>query len=125
MSARFAADAVVLIHFAFIVFVVCGGFLALKWRWLAFLHLPAAIWGALIEFQGWLCPLTPLEQRLRREAGDQGYAGGFIEHYVLPIIYPQELTRELQMMLGASVVVINLVAYGWLLRRRLHRSNAT
>ncbi len=118
MLVRSAADLLVLIHLGFIIFVVIGGFLVARWRWLVFLHLPAAVWGALIEFQGWICPLTPLEQRLRRAAGEAGYSEGFIEHYVLPVIYPASLTREMQMALGASVIVINLLAYGWVMARR-------
>ena len=109
------ADLLVLFHLGFIIFVIFGGFLVVKWRWLFLLHLPAAVWGALIEFQGWLCPLTPLEQRLRLAAGEQGYAGGFVEHYVLPVIYPQALTRDIQLSLGAFVIVINLAAYAWVL----------
>ena len=91
--------------------VIIGGFLVVKWRWLVFLHLPAAVWGALIEFQGWLCPLTPLEQRFRQAAGEEGYSGGFIEHYVLPVIYPQALPADIQVTLGVFVVLINLIAY--------------
>jgi hypothetical protein len=105
----------VLLHLGFIIFVVIGGFLVVKWRWLLFLHLPAAVWGALIEFQGRLCPLTPLEQRLRQAAGEKGYSGGFIEHYVLPVIYPEALTVDIQMALGGFVIFINLIAYAWVL----------
>ncbi len=111
MLDRLTADLVVALHFAFICFVVVGGFIALRWRWVAFLHIPAAVWGALIEFQGWICPLTPLEQRFRLAAGQAGYAGGFIEHYLLPIIYPSGLTRSVQIVLGSVVLAINLVAY--------------
>ena len=102
--ARLAADLLVVIHLGFILFVIGGGFLLLKWRWLVVAHLPAALWGALIEFQGWLCPLTPLEQRLRLAAGEQGYAGGFIQHYLLPVIYPEALTRDIQILLGVAVI---------------------
>ena len=115
MLYRSAADLLVLLHLGFIIFVIIGGFLVVKWRWVLFLHLPAAVWGALIEFQGWLCPLTPLEQRLRQAAGEQGYSGGFIEHYVLPVIYPEALTADIQMALGGFVILINLVAYAWVL----------
>ncbi len=111
MLFRIAADTVLLIHLAFVVFVVLGGLLALRWPWVILAHLPAAIWGALIEFQGWICPLTPLEQRLLHAAGEQGYAGGFVEHYVLPIIYPAQLTRSVQIVLGVIVVVVNLAIY--------------
>jgi len=115
MLYRLAADLLVLFHLVFIIFVITGGFLVLKWRWVILLHLPAVVWGALIEFQGWMCPLTPLEQRLRQAAGEKGYAGGFIEHYVLPVIYPQALTADIQIVLGSFVILINLVAYTWVL----------
>ncbi len=117
MLSRLAADLLVVIHLGFILFVIGGGFLVLRWRWVSFVHLPAALWGAIIEFQGWLCPLTPLEQDLRLAAGEQGYAGGFIQHYLLPLIYPAALTRDLQIVLGVFVIVINLAAYGWVLVR--------
>ncbi|MGZ8144363.1 MAG: DUF2784 domain-containing protein [Methylosarcina sp.] len=103
------ADLVVAIHFGFIVFVVLGGLLALKWRELVWLHFPAAFWGALIEFAGWICPLTLIENWLR--AGS-GYSSGFIEHYLIPIIYPSVLTREMQWGLGLTVVLINVMVYG-------------
>lgn len=102
------ADLIVALHFGFIVFVVLGGLLALKWRRLAWLHVPAAVWGALIEFAGWICPLTLVENRLR--AGN-GYSGGFIEYYLIPIIYPSVLTREMQWGLGLTVVLINMLIY--------------
>ncbi|MDY0349631.1 MAG: DUF2784 domain-containing protein [Desulfobulbaceae bacterium] len=110
------ADTVVLIHLLFIVFVVTGGVLA-RWdrKW-AFVHLPAAAWAAAIEFRGWLCPLTPLENLLRSKAGQAGYAGGFIEHYLVPIIYPAALTREIQFLLGAAVILINAAVYFLALR---------
>ncbi len=120
MLFRFAADLVVLTHFTFVLFVVFGALLALRWPRVIFLHLPAAIWGALIEFQGWICPLTPLENRLRSLGGQAGYAGGFIEHYLLPLLYPSGLTRTMQFTLGAVVVAINGLLYGlvWLKWRR-------
>lgn len=118
MSYRLLADLVVVVHLAFVVFVVLGGLLVLRRGWVAWLHLPAALWGALIELFGWVCPLTPLEQWLRRRAGEAGYPGGFVEHYLLPILYPGELTREIQVMLGVAVLVLNLAVYGWVLRRR-------
>lgn len=118
------ADLVVVVHLGFVVFVVVGGLLVFRWGWVVWLHLPAALWGALIEFFGWMCPLTPLEQWLRRRAGEAGYEGGFVEHYVLPVLYPGELTREIQIALGVGVVVLNLCIYGWLLRSRRERSGA-
>lgn len=117
MLFRIAADILVVLHLGFIVFVVLGGFLALRWHRLAYLHLPAATWGALITFRGWICPLTPLEQHLRRAGGEAGYSGGFIDHYLIPIIYPAGLTREGQILISALVVAINLTAYGWLAAR--------
>jgi hypothetical protein len=120
---RIAADLVVLLHFLFIVFVVAGGFLTWRRPRLRWVHLPVAAWGALIEFAGWICPLTPLENTLRRAAGDVGYSGGFIEHYIIPVIYPAGLTPAVQVALGSLVVMVNLVAYGvpWLRRRRRER----
>lgn len=121
---RLLADAVVGLHFAFVLFVVLGGLPVLRWRRLAWVHLPAAAWGALIEFAGWICPLTPLENQLRRRAGEAGYAGGFVEHYVLPVLYPAELTREVQIALGLFVLVLNAGVYGWLLWRRRRRRSS-
>ena len=106
-----AADIVVLLHFAFILFVVLGGFLVLKWRRLAWIHLPSVLWGALSEFTGWICPLTPLESWLREQGGDRGFSGGFINHYLGTLIYPEGLTRELQWLLGALVLAINAAIY--------------
>ena len=105
------ANAVLVLHLAFIVFVVLGA--ALSWRFprLRWLHFAALAWAAFIEFSGGICPLTPLDNRLRRMAGGEGYAGGFIAHYLMPIIYPEGLTREWQMVLGVAVIVINLAAY--------------
>lgn len=113
MIEAWLADAVLVLHLAFILFVVLGGFLLRRFPRLVWLHLPAVIWGAAIEFAGWICPLTPVENHLRRLAGQAGYEGGFIAHYLLPVIYPDGLTRETQWVLGAGVVAINLVAYAW------------
>lgn len=118
MRYALAADLLVLLHFAFIVFVLLGGLLVLRWWRVAFLHLPAAAWGALLEFNGWLCPLTPWEQQLRRAAGEDGYSGSFIAHYLLPVIYPAGLTPAVQITLGVIVVLVNGVIYGWLLWRK-------
>jgi hypothetical protein len=122
MIHRYAADALVLIHMAFILFVVLGGFLALKWPRVVWLHLPAAAWGALIEFAGWICPLTPLENSLRIAGGGAGYSGGFIEEYIVPLVYPAGLTPGVQLALGAAVIFINAVAYGLILLKRSRRS---
>ncbi|HVO27602.1 MAG TPA: DUF2784 domain-containing protein [Candidatus Margulisiibacteriota bacterium] len=107
------ADLVVLIHLAFIVFVVLGGVLAMRWRWIAWVHLPALVWSALLEFCGWICPLTPLENWLRRAGGASGYSGGFVEQYVLPIVYPAALTREAQIVLGLLLCLLNAAIYFW------------
>ena len=117
MSYWLAANLLLVIHLGFVCFVVLGGLLVGKWRWLAWVHIPAVVWGVLIEFQGWLCPLTPLEQRLREAAGQTGYGGGFIEHYLVPVLYPAQLNYEMQIILGALVIVINIGIYGWLLAR--------
>jgi hypothetical protein len=111
MLFRAVADLVVLIHLAFIVFVTLGGALALRWRWIAWLHLPAVLWSALLEFCGWMCPLTPLENWLRHAGGASVYSGGFVERYVLPIVYPAALTREAQVALGLLVCFVNAVIY--------------
>ena len=119
MLHRIAADLLVLVHFGFVLFVVGGGFLALRYAWMPWLHLPAAVWGATIEFMGWICPLTPWENALRRAAGEAGYQGGFVEHYLLPVLYPAGLTRDVQLALGTLVILVNLMAYAMVLRRRL------
>jgi hypothetical protein len=107
----------VAIHFLFVLFVVLGGLLVLRWPRLAYLHIPAALWGIWIEFSGRICPLTPLEQKLRAAAGHEAYSGGFIEHYLLQALYPSGLSRNLQFALGAMVLVLNLSVYIFLLRR--------
>lgn len=118
MAYRIAADFVVVVHFGFILFVVLGGLLALRWRRAPLVHLPAATWGVAIELFGWICPLTPLENALRRASGEAGYPGGFIEHYLIPVMYPAGLTREIQWVLAGVVLLVNLAAYGWVWRRR-------
>jgi hypothetical protein len=111
------ADLIVVIHFGFILFVIFGGFLVWKYPRMIWLHLPAVIWGASIEFAGWLCPLTTVENRLRSVQGDD-YSGGFIEHYLMPAIYPSSLTRGVQIGLGVAVIVINSVIYGRFFAKR-------
>lgn len=116
--AGLAADLLVAVHLGFVLFVVLGGlavFRSPRWAWV---HVPAFAWGAVIEFNNWICPLTPLEQRFRAAAGEGGYSGGFVEHYLLPILYPEGLTREIQIGLGLFVLGINAVVYGiWLWRK--------
>ena len=121
MIYRLLADLVFLAHLAFVLFVVLGGIAVWRMPRLAWLHLPAVAWGALIEFAGWICPLTPWEQSLRRLAGDRGYSGGFVEHYLTPLLYPEGLTRDVQVVLGALVLAINLVAYALILGRHRRR----
>ncbi|MGH8219615.1 MAG: DUF2784 domain-containing protein [Steroidobacteraceae bacterium] len=117
MTPRLLADILVLAHLAFVAFVVAGGFLTWRWRPAALAHLPALAWGTWIELSGNICPLTPLENHLRALAGEAGYSGGFIEHYLLPVLYPPGLTRHTQGVLAAVLLVINGVAYaGFLLR---------
>ena len=118
MLFRLAADLTLLVHFAFILFVVGGALLVLRWPVFAWLHLPAAIWGAWIEISGGLCPLTTLENRFRLAAGQEGYEESFVEHYLMPVIYPGGLTRGMQLWLAAGVVTVNVVLYGYLLLRR-------
>lgn len=122
MTPALAADAVLALHAAFIAFVVLGGLLVLRWPRVAWLHLPAACWGALVEFTGWTCPLTPLEQALRRAAGNSGYDGGFLAHYLLPLIYPAGLTREIGIVLGIGVVLVNALVYALVVRRARQRT---
>lgn len=105
------ADLVLLVHLAFVLFVALGGLLVLRWPRLAWLHLPAALWGAGIEFTGGICPLTPLENRLRRLGGEAGFEGGFIDHYVTALVYPHGLTRGVQLALGTVVVLATVVIY--------------
>ena len=114
---RLLANAVVVVHALFIVFIVFGGFLAWRWRRVAVLHVPCAVWGVLIEYNGWICPLTPLENSLRMRAGQQGYSGGFVEHYLVPAIYPAGLTPRIQVVLGTAVLVVNVITYAVLVRR--------
>jgi hypothetical protein len=115
--ARTLADSLVLLHVAFVLFVALGGLLVLRWRWVMGLHLPAAAWGALVEFFSWECPLTPLENELRHRAAQAGYEGGFIEHYLLPTLYPAGLGRGGHALIGSFVVVLNALVYWWVLRR--------
>lgn len=116
MLYRILADGVVLIHAAFVVFVVLGGFLAWHRRGIVWLHVPCVVWGVFVEYAGRVCPLTPLENALRARAGLQGYAGGFVEHYVIPALYPSALTRSWQLALGTLALAVNLLAYGVLVR---------
>ena len=117
-----AADIVVILHFSFIVFVIAGGFLAIRWPKIAWFHLPVVAYGAVIEFFSFACVLTPLEQWLRIRSGSGGYDTSFTEHYILPLIYPSVLTYRLQLILGSVVILINLIAYLLVIRKRRTRS---
>ena len=119
------ADLVVLLHFAFVLWAVLGGLFVLRWLGCIWLHLPAAVWAALIEFQGWICPLTHLESRLRQAAGQCHYDSGFVEHYLVPILYPAELSGGVQVILGLFVVVINLAIYIAVFKKRLASTTAS
>jgi hypothetical protein len=121
---RAAADAIVVLHLAFVFFVVGGGLLALRWPSLAWVHVPAAVWGAVVEFAGWICPLTPLENALRARGGETAYHTDFVERYVLPLLYPSDLTREVQVVVGGIVIALNLGIYG-LVWRRSRRASTT
>ena len=118
MLHRWLADAVLVVHLAFVLFVVLGGLLVLRWPKLAWIHVPVALYGATIEFVGFICPLTPLENWLRQQGGEAGYEGGFVEHYITAALYPTGLTREIQIALGLAVLAVNGVVYGVLIRRR-------
>ena len=114
------ADLTVVLHLAFVGFVALGGFAVIRWHWLAWAHIPAIVWAVLLEWMNLVCPLTPWELHLRELAGHPGYEGGFITHYLLPLLYPPSLTRPVQILLGAFVIAINLAVYGrlWYRRRR-------
>ena len=124
MIPRLLADAVVLLHLVFIVFALAGGVLVLFRGYIAWLHLPAVAWAAYAEFTATICPLTPLENSLRKQAGQEGYDGGFVEHYLIPLIYPAALTPRLQMLIGAIVVAVNVAVYAGALWRRSRRRRA-
>lgn len=119
MLYRIAADAVLLLHFSFTLFVVLGGFLVIRFPALLRVHLAALFWGVAVEWADWLCPLTPLENVLRERGGEAGYAGGFVEHYLAPLLYPESLTIRLRFLLGLALVAINLLIYGAVFLTRL------
>ncbi len=122
MLYKLLADLVLILHLFFIVFVLLGGLLILWRRWILWLHIPAVIWAVVLEFLGLICPLTPLENSLRQAGGDAGYGGGFIEHYLIPLIYPSGLTRELQMILGAIAICVNIGIYGFVIYRQINKN---
>lgn len=116
MNPSLLADLVVLLHLLFVVFAVAGGLLVLRWRWLALVHLPAAAWAVLVELRGWICPLTPLENALRKRAGEAAYQQGFVEEYLVPLLYPGALTHGTQLILATGVLLINLLVYAFIWR---------
>ena len=121
MGFRAFADATVVLHLGFVLFVVLGGLIVARWRRVAWVHVPAACWGAWIEFAGWVCPLTPIENWLREQGGGTAYTSGFVEHYLIPILYPESLTPQLQRALGGFVLVINAAVYLVVFQRGLRR----
>jgi len=125
MFYQFLADAILLFHLLFILFALLGGIFVLYRRWVVFVHLPAAVWATFVGFTGWICPLTPLEKHFREVSGDLGYSGGFIEHYIIPVIYPAALEMDMHLLLGYIALVINLVIYMFVLYRKLKGRNQT
>jgi hypothetical protein len=118
------ADAVAFVHLLFVVFVMFGALFVLRWPQAVWIHAPACVWGLIVEWSGTVCPLTPLENWLRRLAGESGYSEGFLSHWLGMVLYPTLLTRSVQAVLGASLLLWNLALYWWIWRRRLHRSDA-
>lgn len=119
MLYRVLADTVLITHLCFVVFVALGGLAVLRWRRVAWLHVPAVLWGVYIEFSGRICPLTPLENSLREHGSEPGYSGGFIEHYITALVYPEGLSRTVQIALGAVVIALNVIIYWRVLKRRV------
>ena len=122
MLDRVLADTVVVFHVLFIAFAICGGLLALRWRWVVALHLPAVAWAVLVEIMSWPCPLTPLENHFRRLGGEAGYHESFVEHYIMPVLYPVGLTDEIQILIGSFVFVVNVAVYSVVIRRWRRRA---
>ena len=118
---RATADLIVLVHVVFVVFVLLGGLLVARWPRLAWWHVPAVTWGVFIEFRGWICPLTPLENYLRQRGGSSAYEGQFVDHYILPLLYPASLTPRIQIWLGSLALTVNVALY-WRIIRRASRS---
>ena len=123
MKYSILADTVLVIHLLFIIFVIGGGLLSFRWRWSTWVHLPLLVWAILIEYTGWICPLTPLENSLRISGGETGYSGSFIEHYLLPLIYPKAMTRGVQITLGTLLIFINICIYFYIYRTRKRLSS--
>jgi hypothetical protein len=122
MAYGFLADTLTMIHMAFVAFILLGGFVVLRWPRAVWLHGPAALWGVFVEWAGWVCPLTPLENWLRLRGQGQGYSGGFVEHYLVPVLYPAALSMRIQVLLGTFVVLVNILVYGYVIRARRRRA---
>ncbi len=119
-----AADIIVIVHFAFVLFVLFGGVLLLWWKKIAWIHLPCVVWGIVVEFTGWICPLTPYENTLRAQAGLEMYDGDFVMRYIMPILYPEDLTRTVQIVLGLVVLFVNSALYYYVFRiKKPHRAD--
>lgn len=121
MPPDLAADLILLLHFSFILFVIFGALLMLYRRWFIWFHVPIALWGATVNLMGWVCPLTPLENQYRAAAGQAGYEGGFVQHYIQPLIYPENWTTNLGLVLGVSVLVWNILIYSFVFYRSKKR----
>jgi Protein of Unknown function (DUF2784) len=121
MSYQIVASGLVLLHLGFVGFVVAGGLVCLKWHRVIWIHIPAVIWGIAIELTGWICPLTPLENYLRQKAGEQAYTNDFVFHYLMPILYPETLTRKIQLLMGLVVALINIAVYAYIIRSHKRR----
>ncbi|MDA9981928.1 DUF2784 domain-containing protein [Gammaproteobacteria bacterium] len=117
MLDRFFADAIVVVHLLFVIYAIFGGVLVLRWKYTVYSHIPALLWGIAVEANGWICPLTPLENELRARAGLVGYTGGFVEHYLLPVLYLDNLTRYDQYVLAALLILVNVVVYAFVIRK--------
>jgi hypothetical protein len=123
MVYRLLSDFIVIAHFLYILFVITGALIALRWKKIIWLHIPAVIWGATVEYTGWICPLTPWETRFRMLAGEEVYHGDFIGNYILPVIYPEEVTRNIQIVLGTIVIIVNIMLYGIIINRSVKGKN--
>jgi hypothetical protein len=123
MVYRLLSDFIVIAHFLYILFVITGALIALRWKKIIWLHIPAVIWGATVEYTGWICPLTPWENRFRMLAGEEVYHGDFIGNYILPVIYPEEVTRNIQIVLGTIVIIVNIMLYGIIINRSVKGKN--
>ena len=125
LLSRIAAEGIVVVHLIFILFVILGGLALFKWPWMIWVHVPAAVWGGLVELVGAPCPLTPLENHLRQAGNADAYSGGFIDHYIMPIVYPPGLTRQTQVVLGVLILAVNFAIYFKFLTRKTKAAKET